>query len=78
MYNNNLNLSIIHCEKLRSIVGQGSRSPYQVWITPGNLLGLSGTVMNPSTIIASNDAEMFPNRNVPASWLTRALTALKL
>jgi hypothetical protein len=74
----NLNLSVITCEKLKSIVGQGNRSPYQVWITPGNYIGQSGQVINASEFNASNDSETLPVGHVQVSWLTSVLSALTL
>jgi len=78
MKNNKLNLTVVHCEKFRNIVGQGRYSPYQVWFSPGSNLGFFGTVMNASEAIASNDDLATSHHIFGASWLQRTLLALRL
>lgn len=71
MTQTNVHLTNVHSNKLRSIVGQGSTSPYQIWVTPGRSLGVIGKIIEPSEIIASNDPVLSGK-----SWLLRVLTAL--
>ena len=78
MKNCKLNLSIIHCEKLRDIVGLGGHSPYQIWISPGSFVGLSGTVVDTTQTRASNEDTLNSGHASPTSWLQRIFRVRRL
>jgi hypothetical protein len=78
MTKTDLQLTVFDIQKLKSIVGQGFASPYQITTYPGSFLGMTGEVMDPSETIAANGEFSVPEPVAPISWARRALSALGL
>lgn len=76
MTQTNLRLTIFEVEKLRNIVGLGGASPYQISTFSGDLLGMIGTVIDPSKQAAANDDFEVPATAGSISWLKRTLGGL--
>ena len=76
----NLRQITFHIEKLKSIVGVGNTTAYQIYTTPGESLGRMGTVVDPASIISSNERNFEPEpaaeeqKEQSASWLKRSLS----
>ena len=73
-----IQMTSIHCEKLQNIVGQGSVSPYQVTISDGAIVGLTGQVSKPGESTSSNEDMVHVQSTTELSLLQRALRALGL
>ncbi len=76
MKQTNLRLTIFEVEKLRSIVGQGSASPYQITTFSGDSLGMIGAVIDSSEQAAANGDFEVPEPVASISWLKRTLGGL--
>ena len=73
-----IQMTSIHCEKLQNIVGQGSVSPYQVTISDGAVVGLTGQIRKPGESVSSNDVMVNIPPSPQLSWLRRVLRAFGL
>ncbi len=56
MTQTDLRLTIFQVERLKNIVGLGNVSPYQISMFIGDLLGKTGTVIDPASQEAANDS----------------------
>jgi len=78
MTHTTLHMTIVQCQKLQHIVGQGSASPYQVTISEGSFLGKIGKVVEPENRAAANEDNLFMKTRNEPSWIQRMLSSLRL
>jgi hypothetical protein len=76
MQRTSIHITVIHSQKLKNIVGQGSASPYQIWTSIGECLGEMGNIMDPTRNIASNDDDLNSISTDRDSWLNRCKARL--
>lgn len=74
----NLRLTLFEVQKLRSVVGQGNASPYQIATFFGDSLGMIGAVIDPLKQAAANEDFEIPVPAVSTSWFNRAKISLGL
>jgi hypothetical protein len=71
-----------HVERLKSVVGVGNTSAYQIYTVPGEQLGQMGAIMDPASVTSSNEQHFEPepvvaaHKERSASWLKRALSGM--
>ena len=81
--NSNIRQTVFSIEKLKNVVNTGRCSAYQIYTSPGEQLGIIGTIVHPETLIPANDEKILTETTgntrdgVPTSWFKRALAALK-
>lgn len=82
MMNQNLQQTLFHIEKLKSVVNVGRSSAYHIYTSPGPALGHLGQITEPVNQGPANDSIFKPatiSRTLtksPLAWISKTLSAL--
>lgn len=81
MIRSELRQTVFHIEPIKSIVGTGRSTAFQVWPEAGETIGSLGNVLEPSQFSAANDEALSATREAPVpnaretGWLRRLFSA---
>lgn len=75
MMPSNLRQTEFHVEKIKNVVNVGKSSAFQIFTSPGKLLGEFGVIVNPAKPESANDAyfDVYAQAGNTVSWFRRAL-----
>jgi len=73
----NLRQTEFHVEKIKNVVNVGRSSAFQIYTSPGKLLGEFGVIVNPAKPESANDAcfDAYAQDGNTVSWFKKALAA---
>jgi len=73
MMHSNLRHTVFEIEKIKNVVNIGRSSAFQIYCTPGEIVGQFRSFSDPELQQAANESQF--ESTSPASWLRNALGA---